>query len=54
MKEGECAETLNEAGMEIERGENGASWFFERYGCPRFTSPDDSGKIILDICYFVK
>ena len=25
-------------------------WFFERYNCPRYTTPDDSGNVILDIC----
>lgn len=25
-------------------------WFFERYNCPRFTQPDESGNVILDIC----
>ena len=23
-------------------------WCFERYNCPRFTSPDNNGNIILD------
>lgn len=23
-------------------------WFFERYNCPRFTTPDENGKVILD------
>ena len=31
-----------------------ATWFFERYVCPRFTKPDKKGKIILDICYFAE
>ena len=54
MKEGKCAEKLKEAGFEIIPDEKGALWFFERYGCPRFTTPDDKGNIVLDICYFVK
>ena len=33
--------------------ENGAFWFFERYVCPRFTTPDENGQVILDHCYFV-
>jgi len=32
---------------------DGAFWFFERYGCPRFTTPDEDGYIILDHCYFI-
>lgn len=31
----------------------GAFWFFERYGCPRFTTPDENGYVILDHCYYV-
>jgi hypothetical protein len=49
-----CAEKLKEKGIEIVPDEKGALWFFERYGCPRFTTPDDKGNIIIDICYFVK
>lgn len=29
-------------------------WFFERYNCPRFTAPDDSGEVILDYCMYLK
>jgi len=29
-------------------------WFFERYNCPRFTEPDDQGKVILDYGVYVK
>lgn len=29
-------------------------FFFERYNCPRFTTPDDKGKVILDYCIYVK
>jgi len=25
-------------------------WCLERYNCPRFTSPDDKGNVILDYC----
>jgi len=25
-------------------------WCFERYNCPRFTTPDDKGNVILDYC----
>lgn len=28
----------------------GNPWFMERYNCPRFTSPDEHGKVILDYC----
>lgn len=52
--EDECAKKLSEEGYEIVSDKEGAWWFFERYGCPRFTDPDEREKVILDICYFVK
>ncbi|HOB09532.1 MAG: GyrI-like domain-containing protein [Limnochordia bacterium] len=52
-KEGKCARRLKEEGFEVKADEHGAYWFFERYACPRFTDPDEEGKIILDICHFV-
>ena len=51
---GSCAEKVREAGMEIIPDENDAIWSFERCQCPRFTTPDDKGNVILDYCYFVK
>jgi hypothetical protein len=27
---------------------------FLPYGCPRFTTPDEKGNIILDMCFYVK
>jgi hypothetical protein len=51
--EGECAAKLNEEGILVDPRADGGWWFFERYGCPRFTTPDENGKIILDICHFL-
>lgn len=45
-----CIEKIKEAGWEVADG----MWFFERYNCPRFTTPDADGKIILDYCVYVK
>ena len=28
-------------------------YFFEKYNCPRFTTPDENGKVILDYCFYV-
>lgn len=53
-KEDKCAEQLVKEGYEISHDVEGAWWFFERYGCPRFTTPDEEGRIILDICHYVK
>lgn len=50
----QCANKLTDEGYEILNDELGAWWFFERYGCPRFTNPDEDGNVILDICHFVK
>lgn len=51
---GECAGRIAENGMEIIPDKDGAVWCFERCQCPRYTTPDDKGKVILDYCYFVK
>ena len=48
MREGQCGERLQRDGYNIN-----ADWCFERYADPRFTTPDDKGNIILDICFFV-
>lgn len=53
-KEDKCAAKLGEKGYKIISDEKGAWWFFERYGCPRFTTPDSQGNIILDICHFIE
>ena len=46
--EGQCGERL-EKEFDIN-----SEWCFERYGCPRFTTPDEKGNIILDICFYLK
>lgn len=53
-QEKKCAQACLDAGMRIEMDEKGAFWFFERYQCPRFTEPDDQGRVVLDICHFVQ
>ncbi len=50
----ELAVKLREEGFEGVLDADGACWFFERYGCPRFTVPDEKGNVILDIGFFVK
>ena len=52
--EDKCAEKLEENGHKITKDKEDAFWFFERYGCPRFTTPDEKGNIILDICWHIK
>ena len=52
--ESDVAAKLTEEGMCIRNDGSGACWFFERYGCPRFTTPDKEGNVILDIGFFVE
>lgn len=54
FKESICAEKLGEKGYKVVSDEKGAWWFFERYGCPRFTTPDSEGNVILDICHYIE
>ena len=51
--EGECLKVFAEKGL-VPRRDNGVWWMFERYACPRFTTPDEQGHVILDICCVVE
>ena len=48
MHEVECWERLKAEGINP-----GSGWCFERYACPRFTTPDDKGNVTLDICFYI-
>lgn len=50
----QCKQRLENEGIEIKPDKNGAVWSFENCLCPRYTTPDEKGNIILDYCYFVK
>ena len=39
-----CIEKLKEKNMKRKEDD----WCFERYNCPRFTTPDNEGNVILD------
>lgn len=52
-QEQKCAERLEKKGYRVIPDELGAYWFFERYVCPRFTTPDEHGNVVLDICHFI-
>ena len=41
-----CVSEIEKQGWRIAE----SPWFMERYNCPRFTDPDDAGKVILDYC----
>ena len=47
----QCIEKLIDEGFEFNAD---LPWCFERYVCPRFTTPDEKGNVILDIGFFVK
>lgn len=49
-----CRSEVVKNGMIIWKDENGGTWSFENCLCPRYTTPDENGKIILDYCYFVE
>ncbi len=49
-----CRSALAQQGMTVWTDENGGTWSFENCLCPRYTSSDEMGKIILDYCYFVE
>lgn len=53
-KEPLCAQKLGEADMPIVNDKDGACRFFERYQCPRFTTPDEKGNVILDIGFYIE
>jgi predicted transcriptional regulator YdeE len=54
MQEENCMKKLAEEGYNFLPDENGFQWLFERYERRRYTSPDEKGNIILDICFYVK
>ena len=47
----QCVEKLKDEGFEFN---SDLPWCFERYACPRFTTPDEKGNVILDIGFFIK
>lgn len=49
-----CKEAVKAAEMKLWRDENGGVWSFENCVCPRYTTPDEKGNVIMDYCYFVK
>ena len=50
----DCRSAVENTGMELWKDERGGVWSFENCLCPRFTTPDEQGNVILDYCYFVK
>ena len=52
-KEAEVLDMLHKNGYK-EKETDGAVMCFERYQCPRYTTPDENGNVILDICFFIE
>ncbi len=48
-----CKGEIEKNGMTPWKDENGGVWSFENCLCPRYTTPDDKGNVILDYCYFI-
>ena len=49
-----CRAAVEAAGMDIWCDAHGGVWSFENCLCPRYTTPDEKGNIIMDYCYYVK
>lgn len=49
-----CLPKLEAQGMRLWRDERGGAWSFENCLCPRFTTPDEKGNVILDYCWYVE
>lgn len=49
-----CRPAITASGMKLWTDAEGAVWSFENCLCPRYTTPDGQGNIILDYCYFVE
>ena len=54
MQEENCIKKLEKEGYKFLADGNGFQWSFERYGASRFTTPDEKGNIILDMCFYIK
>ena len=49
-----CRRFVADAGLTIWQDQDGGVWSFENCVCPRYTSPDQNGNIIMDYCFFVQ
>ena len=49
-----CKGAVIDQGLKLWTDDNGGVWSFENCTCPRYTTPDEQGNIIMDYCYFVK
>lgn len=51
---GACRGLVMAQGMRIWQDAGGGEWSFENCLCPRYTTPDENGAVILDYCCYVE
>lgn len=49
-----CKAAVQNQGMRLWQDAAGGVWSFENCLCPRYTTPDEQGNVIMDYCYFVE
>lgn len=47
-----CADELRKLGINLWKDSDGSVWSFENCLCPRYTTPDEKGNVIMDYCYY--
>lgn len=45
-----CVRSWEEKGWKVPA----EGWYLERYNCPRYTTPDEKGNVILDYCAYIQ
>lgn len=51
---GKCLPAVLKHGLSLWKDAQGGVWSFENCLCPRYTTPDEQGNVILDYCFFVE
>ncbi len=49
-----CLAAVLAQGFALWKDAGNGVWSFENCLCPRFTTPDEHGNVIMDYCYFIK
>ena len=50
----DCKQAVIDAGLTLWMDAEGGIWSFENCTCPRYTTPDEQGNVIMDYCYLVQ
>ena len=48
-----CMAAVPEKGVTLWKDTDNGVWSFENCPCPRFTTPDEHGNVMMDYCYYV-